>query len=212
MLKKLLRAHVDRASFTSALTKIDGHSRELILRRAIDIASLESLDRLSFGRLAADVGVSKAGVQTLFPTKTALQLATVERARQMFAEFVSGPLRGTPHGIGRLQKLVERWLEYVERPVLQGGCFQVANLATFDSQPGPVRDRLAAVQREWCDLLAVEVTQAVENGEIRELDVELAVFQIDAVLRSANTWMRLGEPGSADRVRRTVEAVLHLTG
>ena len=44
-------------------------SRKLVLARAVDIASLESLEGLSFGRLATETGMSKAGIQALFETK-----------------------------------------------------------------------------------------------------------------------------------------------
>src|SRR5438094_9613931 len=68
-------------------------TRQIILRQAVDVASLEGLGGVSFGRLAADAGLSKAGVQTLFRTKETLQLAAIEYARQMFIDAVIRPAR-----------------------------------------------------------------------------------------------------------------------
>ncbi|WP_406238773.1 hypothetical protein [Nocardia sp. NBC_01009] len=59
-------------------------SRQFITRHAVDIASLDGLGGISFGRLADDLGISKPGIQTLFRTKESLQLATVETAREVF--------------------------------------------------------------------------------------------------------------------------------
>src|SRR5215210_3901640 len=138
-------------------------SRHAVLSSAVDLASLESLEQLSFGRLAAASGLSKAGVQGLFPSKEALQLATVEHARERFFDFVIRPSLSKQHGAARLRMLVERWIDYAERPLFAGGCFQAANLAEFDSRPGSVRDALAQVQRNWTEMLAAELARAIDQ-------------------------------------------------
>ncbi|MFD0381509.1 TetR family transcriptional regulator C-terminal domain-containing protein [Streptomyces stramineus] len=88
------------------------------------------------------------------------------------------------------------------------GCFRAANLAEFDSRPGPVRDALFRDQREWREVIAVELRHAVETGEIAELDVELAVFQIDALLCAANTALQTGDADAVSKTRRIIEGLL----
>lgn len=183
-------------------------SRQTVLASAVDIASLESLEQLSFGRLAAATGLSKAGVQGLFPSKEALQLATIEHARERFFDFVIRPALSKPHGAVRFRAFVERWIEYAERPLFAGGCFQAANLTEFDSHPGPVRDALAHVQQGWVDLLAAELTRAIDQGDIDEIDPALTAFQIDAMLRTANTSLRLGDLTVSDKIRKVVDGFL----
>ncbi|MRH91505.1 TetR/AcrR family transcriptional regulator [Nocardia sp. SYP-A9097] len=183
-------------------------TRQLVLARAVDIASLENLEALSFGHLAADVGLSKAGIQTLFRTKEQLQLATVDHARDRFIAEVSQPARTKPHGVQRLRELIDRWIVYATTPVFEGGCFQAANLSEFDSRPGPIRDALVRNQQQWVDLLAYELGRAVEAGEIAPLDTDLAAFQIAAVLLSVNTALRLGDTTAADKIHRIVDGLL----
>ncbi|MEC3918929.1 TetR/AcrR family transcriptional regulator [Nocardia sp. CDC160] len=183
-------------------------TRRLVLGRAVDIASLDSLEGLSFGRLATDTGLSKAGIQTLFRNKEALQLATIDYFREVFIDTVTRPALAKPRGVRRLRALIEHWIDYAAQPMFEGGCFQSANLAEFDSRPGPVRDALAENQRAWLELVAGELAYAVENGEIADLDTDLAAFQIDAVLRAANTALRLGDSEAVSKVRRVVEGFL----
>jgi AcrR family transcriptional regulator len=147
-------------------------------------------------------------VQALFGTKENLQLAAVEAAREAFLAEVVRPALAAPRGVARLRALVERWLGYATAPLFPGGCFRVATAAEFDSRPGPVRDALAADQREWRDLLAEQVRQAVATGEVGELDADLAAFQLDAVLCAANTALRLGDEGAVDAVRRVLDGLL----
>lgn len=184
-------------------------SRQLVLRQAVDTASLDGLDGLSFGKLATDTGLSKAGVQTLFKTKEALQLAALDLAREMFIDAVIRPARAQPHGVQRLRSLIEHWIGYAETPLFAGGCYRVANMADFDSHPGPVRDALVRDQRDWMATIARELRYAVDAGEIVDLDTDFAAFQIDAVLCSANTALRLGDTDVVHKVRRVVEGFLN---
>jgi AcrR family transcriptional regulator len=183
-------------------------TRHEVLRQAVDLASLEGLDGLSFGRLAAGTGMSKAGVQALFKSKEVLQLAAIDYAREMFLDAVIRPARSAPPGIARLRALLEYWIVYAETPLFAGGCFRVANLAEYDSKPGPVRDALFRDQRSWQGVLRDELTHAIESSEIVPLDVELTVFQIDAVLCSANTALRMCDPDVVDQVRRVIHGFL----
>ena len=183
-------------------------SRKLVLARAVDIASLESLEGLSFGRLATETGMSKAGIQALFETKQTLQKDTFAYALDMFRDFVVRPAEAKPQGVRRFRELIDRWLKYAERPLFAGGCFFAANLTQLDSHPGPLRDLVADAQRAWVARLSTELKHAVKQGDIIHLDPELAAFQIEAVLRSANTALRLGERTVTRKVWRVVDSFL----
>jgi AcrR family transcriptional regulator len=183
-------------------------SRRTIVRHAVDVASLDGLDGLSFGRLATDLGVSKGGIQTLFGTKQTLQVAVAEAAREAFEEAVPRPARTQPPGVARLRALVDRWIAYTEEPLFPGGCFWAANLPVFDSQPGPVRDLLARQQRAWRGLIATELRYAADTGQIAVFDADLVAFQIDAVLTATNTALRLGDDRAVDTARRIINGFL----
>ncbi|MFF1819522.1 TetR/AcrR family transcriptional regulator [Kribbella sp. NPDC058245] len=183
-------------------------TRRTIARHAADVASLEGLNGLSIGRLATDLGLSKSGVQTLFGTKERLQLAAVESAREVFSDQVVRPASQAQGGADRLRALVEHWITYVQIPVFPGGCFWTATLPDFDSRPGPVRDLLADQHSDWLGRIAAELRAAVEAGQIAELDVDLAAFQIDAVLTAANIALRLGRGTAVDQARRVIESLL----
>ena len=87
------------ASEIPAPDKTDGRrargdrTRQAILDRAVQIASEEGLEGLSIGRLAGELGVSKSGLFAHFGSKTDLQLATVDAAREIFIEEVIGGSR-----------------------------------------------------------------------------------------------------------------------
>ncbi|MBT2365562.1 TetR/AcrR family transcriptional regulator [Streptomyces sp. ISL-10] len=183
-------------------------ARRGIARHAADVASLEGLNGLSIGRLATDLGLSKSGIQTLFGTKEKLQTAAVESAREAFLDAVVRPASSAPRGVARFRALTEHWVAYAEAPLFPGGCFWTANLADFDSRPGAVRDALFGHHQDWLAALAGELREAVRNGEIADLDADLAAFQIDAVLGSANIALRIGDNEAVHKARRVIDGFL----
>lgn len=187
-------------------------SRQAIARHGVDIASLDGLDGLSFGRLASDLRVSKSGIQTLFGTKENLQVAVTEAAREAFEEAVTRPALAQPPGAARLRALTDRWIAYADEPLFPGGCFWAANLPVFDGRPGPVRDTLARQQRAWRGLIASELRHAADAGQIPGCDADLAAFQIDAVLTATNTALRLGDDTATGAARRIINGFLTTPG
>lgn len=187
-------------------------SRRAVTGRAVEIASLDGLDGLSFGRLADDLDISKAGIQTLFRTKERLQLATVEAAQEAFVDAVVRPALDSRGGVARLRALVDGWIDYAVQPLFPGGCFWGANLPIFDSRPGPVRDALLRQQRAWVMTLATQFRRAVAAGEIADLDPEAAAFQVSAVLHAVNLALRLGDDDSVTMARRVFDGLLAPAG
>jgi len=87
-------------------------TRESILQAAADLASVEGLEGLTTGRLAAELGMSKSGLFAHFGSKEELQLATIDAARRRFVEHVVKPSRHLPRGRERLEMLLHDWLRY----------------------------------------------------------------------------------------------------
>ena len=185
--------------------KRSGGTRQQILDKAMDLASLEGLEGLSIGRLAAAIGMSKSGVIGHFTSKQDLQLETVEAARARFEARVLGSGQAEP-GLERVRALVESWIAYVEGDDFAGGCFFWAASAEFDGRPGLVRDRLAALTAQWLDSLSAESRLAQRTGEIDSgVDPEQLAFELHAFVQEANwSYQLLGRRDAFSRARAAV--------
>ena len=181
-------------------------TRRAILEAAVDIASEEGLEGLTIGRLAAELSMSKSGLFAHFGSKEELQLATVEAARDIFVREVVRPAFEAPKGLPRLWKLCDVWLEYVRREVFRGGCFFAAAAAEFDGRPGPVRDRVAEIMREWLAVLGRSVAEAQGEGQlVRGADPAQLAFELNALEMGANWAFQLhGDRQSFARARTGV--------
>ncbi|TDO44629.1 TetR family transcriptional regulator [Kribbella sp. VKM Ac-2527] len=172
-------------------TRVDGrlvrgdNTRRAVLRRAVDIASVDGLEGLSIGRLAKELEISKSGLFAHFGSKEELQLATIRAARRIYADAVVQPALAVEPGLGRVWAMTENWLDYSQRRVFPGGCFFAKTSHEFGSRPGAVREMLATVYREWIGLLEQTVAEAVSAGELDADPADLAV-ELNAYYDAAN--------------------------
>lgn len=185
-------------------------TRDRIVRRAAQLASVEGLEGLSVGRLAEALGLSKGGLFAHFGSKAALQLAAIEEARRVFSEAVIAPAESAPEGLPRLFALQAQWIAYLRADSFKGGCFFAAASAEFDSRPGPVRTRIAALVGQWRERLAGEARRAKELGHLNaDADAARLAFLLHAITLEAN-WAHqlLGDPECFDHARESSEACL----
>ncbi|WP_285773871.1 TetR/AcrR family transcriptional regulator [Microtetraspora sp. NBRC 13810] len=182
----------------------DERARNVILRRAADIASQDGLEGLSIGRLAADLGVSKSGLFGYFGSKEELQLATIRTAMGVYVDEVVQPALTVPPGLGRVRRLCENWLGYSQRRVFPGGCFFFAVAAEFDARPGRVRDAIAEAGLEWARFVARAIDDARQLGEIADdTDADQLAFELIAFLEAANVTSLLHDDANAYERART---------
>lgn len=181
-------------------------TREAILRRAVDIASVEGLEGLTVGSLAEQLRMSKSGLFAHFGSKEELQLATVEKARQMFIEQVTRPAIKARKGMPRLWKIIDLWLALVERNVFKGGCFFSAASFEFDSRRGVVRDRIAAIMHEWIGVITRAIYEAQRAGHVDlEVDPTRLAFEVHAIAMGAHwAYQLLDDRQAYSRARTTL--------
>jgi AcrR family transcriptional regulator len=186
-------------------------TRKAILEVAVHIASAEGLEGLTIGRLATELSMSKSGLFAHFGSKEDLQVATVEAARSIFIREVIRPVFEGERGLPGLWRLCDTWLSYVESGVFRGGCFFAAVASEFDSRPGPVRDRIAEIMKEWLATLRRAVAEAQTAGELAvEVDPTQMAFEFNALELGANWAFQLyGDKQSFARAREAILENLH---
>jgi AcrR family transcriptional regulator len=185
-------------------------SRAAILDTAARVATVEGLDGLSIGGLAERAGMSKSGVYAHFKSKEELQLATIDRAREIFAAEVVSPARARPAGLARAWALAGAFLDHLQRGVFPGGCFFAAVAGEFDTHPGRVKDAIMAFQDGWGRELAEAVAEAQARGELAsEPDAAQVVFEVNALLLMGHSsYTMYGDPALLEAARRGLERLL----
>jgi AcrR family transcriptional regulator len=182
-------------------------TRNAILGRAFELASVVGVSGLSIGRLAEATGLSKSGLFAHFGSKEALEVAVVQEASRQFVQDVMVPALREARGEPRVRTLFERWLAWGQRP---GGCFFVGASAELDDRQGPARDALVQASKDWIDELTKAARIAISEGHFRaDLDPEQFAFEEYGVMLGAHMFLRfLREPDAIARARAAFEQLL----
>lgn len=178
-------------------------TRRTVARAAARAATVEGLDSITVGGLAAITGVSKSGILTVFGTREAIQIAAVAEARRLYQDWVVLPAWDKPAGAERLTSLIEHWVAYTKADVFPGGCFVASTSVEFGHRDGPVAESVQRLKREWLDLLEAELKTAGSKAPADD------AFRIDSYLCMGNTrWQLYGDPSEIDRAGRLALQVI----
>ncbi len=169
--------------------RADGErTRGAILRAAASLATVDGLEGLSIGNLAAATGMSKSGLYAHFGSKQELQLATVEEADRILQHEVVQPALAAPPGRAQLVAVCEAFFGYLQRRTFPGGCFFAAAALEMGTRPGPVKKRVAALQAAFAALVRGFAATALEQHELpaRE-DPDRLAFELYGIMLAADT-------------------------
>ncbi|GAA4606974.1 TetR/AcrR family transcriptional regulator [Actinoallomurus liliacearum] len=185
-------------------------TRTRIIECALTLASAEGLEGVTIGRLATELGMSKAGVIGHFGTKEALQLATLDAAVERFRARVPVRVAGADPGVARLARAFGEWIDSMADDEGNAGCFITSVATEFDGRPGPVRDAVLAALASWAGYVAAELRAAVEAGDLPgDTDVDQLVFELNGVALAAEQAIQLHrDPAAPERARRAIDRLL----
>lgn len=154
---------------------------------AVRVAAREGLESLTIGQLAAEVGISKAGLFGHFGSKEALQIATIDAGWEVYRQEVVEPTQATAPGASQLRVFLERYIKYVTDHVAQGGCFFTAVSSEFDDREGAVRSRVQHVIAERNQLIETVLRAAINVGHLpADTDISQMSFEILSLVTGTN--------------------------
>ena len=184
-------------------------TRAAILDAALGLASHMGLEGLSIGALAEVTHMSKSGVFAHFGSREELQIAVIREYHARFEEEVFYPAVREPRGLPRLYALFERWVRRVSVE-LDSGCIYISGAVEFDDRPGPVRDALATMVRDWQSALDRAIRLSIDERQLQpETDALQMLFEIHGLILSLHHDARfLRLPGAIDRARIGFERIV----
>jgi hypothetical protein len=108
-------------------------------------------------------------------------------------------------GLPRLRALFDRWVKRVSVE-LDSGCIYISGAVEFDDRPGPVRDALASMVRDWQSALERAIRLSIEAGHLRaDTDTLQMLFEVHGLILALHHDARfLRLPGAVDRARARV--------
>jgi AcrR family transcriptional regulator len=180
-------------------SRADGErTREAIVREAVSLATIDGLEGLSIGNLAARLGMSKSGVYAHFGSKQELQLAAVD-------EVVAPSLVATP-GLAQLVAVCDAFFDHLVRHTFPGGCFFAGAALEMGTRPGRVKEAIAAFQSGFTALIRQFSVVALEQHELpADEDPDALTFELNGIILAANAnFVLRSDPAALEMARRVV--------
>ncbi len=184
-------------------------TRATILDAALGLASHMGLEGLSIGALADVTKMSKSGVFAHFGSREELQIAVVREYHAKFEEEVFFSALREPRGLPRLRALFERWVQRTSVEV-DSGCIYISGAVEFDDRPGPVRDALVGMVRDWHAAIRKAILLAQDAGHlVPQADPDQILFEMHGLILSLHHDARfLRSPGALGRAGVGLERIL----
>lgn len=184
-------------------------TRQAILEKAAALASRVGLGGVTIGDLAEELGLSKSGLFAHFRSKEALQEQVLQFAGERFVEGVVRPALTVRRGEPRLRALFEGWLQWARTGVARSGCVFVAAATELDDQPGPVRDRLVRLQKDWLEFNAQAYRVAQAEGHFGPGDADQFAHDVYGTMLAYHHAARLlRDPLAEARARSAFDALV----
>ena len=191
-------------------------TRREIVDRALAHAGDLGLENVTLGVLAADLDLSKSGLFAHFKSKEALQIAVLEEAVERFKAVVVRPAFQAPRGEPRFRALFDHGLRWVDDDRIagptgnRGRCIFMVLSQEYDDRPGPMRDAVAASQRDWRVAIGRAAQMGVELGHFRkDLEVDQVAFEFLGIgMTYQQAKKLLADPAADARARTAFEALL----
>jgi AcrR family transcriptional regulator len=192
----------DKGSRRSGSFTQGERTRQTILAGAVKIAGREGLAAVTIGRLAKELRMSKSGLISHFGSKQALELATLETARRVFADAVIRPAQDKRGGIERVWNFCDSWLQHIEQHIFAGPHFFTGAFLEHVDQRGPIAEAVTVIAQEWFNTLRKAVEEAQEKGEINpKADPKQIAWELNGLLVGAQ-WAYLLKHGDCWREAR----------
>ncbi|MEH3054977.1 MAG: TetR/AcrR family transcriptional regulator [Patulibacter minatonensis] len=186
------------------------NSRVAAIEAGVDLASVEGMEGITIGRLAAELGMSKSGLIGRFGSKEELQLAVLESAVARFTTHVWLAAADAGPGLPRLHRVVDAWVDHLAGGVFPGGCFVTTASVEYDARPGIIRDRVAATVDRWLRTLEAEARIALEAGDLSsDRDPADVAFELHSLASGGGVASRLTDtPAGLERLRGAMHRTL----
>jgi AcrR family transcriptional regulator len=199
---------------TQRKPRADGlRTREAIVREAVSLATVDGLEGLTIGHLAASLDMSKSGIYAHFGSKQDLQLATVDEAARIFEVEVVQPALDAAPGLAQLVALCDAFFDHLTRRTFPGGCFFAGAVLEMGSRPGPVKQQIAGFQSGFSALIRQFIVTALEQHELpAEEDPDELTFEINGMILAGNaTFVLRGDPATLLKAKTIVRRRLGIT-
>lgn len=169
-----------------AKTRKSELTRAAIVDAGIDIAVRHGLGAVTVPSLAEKLKLSNSGVFSRIGSIETLRIALVDEYARRFLDEIFFPALQNPHGLDRLNAMVERWIRKICSG--EGNSMALFEVTAFsmDQAAHDTREILVGNVRGWRSMMMRTIMQAMAHRQLREdIDPSVLLFEIHCLVLGA---------------------------
>lgn len=189
-------------------------TRLVILKTALQVASIQGIEGLTIGELAKKVGMSKSGLFAHFKNRDDLQLEVLKLAAQEFVEKVMKPSFEKPRGEARIKAMFKNWIAHVDgSEEVAGGIVLISASIELDDRPGKLRDFVSRAQKDLIQNIEKAARIAIAEGQFRkDLSAEQFAWSLYSFILGYHHFKRmLKDPKAEKHVENSFKGLLEFS-
>lgn len=172
------------------MTKAE-ETQQQILDAAVEVFADKGYHDSRVDDIVKTSGMSKGAVYFHFPSKETIFLSVIDQFADKLADGLQGSLEGETSGIRQVDKALSKCLDIFGkyRHLAKIFLVQAAGLgAAFEEKRQEINERFAGLIQRYLD-------QAIEEGDIPQIDTEIAAMAwMGALYEVVIRWVLTGEP------------------
>lgn len=142
-------------------------TKEKILKQAAELFNQQGYAGSSISDIMRATGLQKGGIYNHFQSKQELALAAFDFASRYISKHFLIAIKGKHNAVERLQAILFVFRNFVDAPLIAGGCPLLNTAIESDDTNPDLRDHVQQAMDSWRNLICRIINKGISQGEIR---------------------------------------------
>jgi TetR/AcrR family transcriptional repressor of nem operon len=143
-------------------------TKQFIIEKTAPIFNRKGFAGTSMNDIVEATGLTKGSIYGNFESKDEVALAAFDYNYGMVSSMIKTKMAGKPHNIDKLKVYLSVFSDFVNLPMLHGGCPVLNTAIESDDTHGQLRAKAVGAIENWYAAIEKVITNGIDVGQIKQ--------------------------------------------
>jgi TetR/AcrR family transcriptional repressor of nem operon len=143
-------------------------TKQFIIEKTAPIFNRKGFAGTSMNDIVEATGLTKGSIYGNFESKDEVALAAFDYNYGMVSSMIKTKMAGKPHNIDKLKVYLSVFSDFVNLPMLHGGCPVLNTAIESDDTHGQLRAKAVGAIENWYAVIEKVITNGIDVGQIKQ--------------------------------------------
>lgn len=143
-------------------------TKQFIIEKTAPIFNRKGFAGTSMNDIVEATGLTKGSIYGNFESKDEVALAAFDYNYGMVSSMIKTKMAGKPHNIDKLKVYLSVFSDFVNLPMLHGGCPVLNTAIESDDTHGQLRAKAVGAIENWYAAIEKVITNGIDTGQIKQ--------------------------------------------